>query len=153
MFGDATLPKRIGPTLIVHCCNDVGAWGAGFVVALSKRWPEVERAYRFWFSSSPRPGLGDVQFVGVDVNIDVANLVGQHGIRSRLNPRPVDYAAIRTGLARVRAWIRDNGGDVSVHMPKMGAGLAGGDWTVIERIVVDELVARGVLVTVYTFEA
>jgi len=40
VMGDATAPKADGPKIIVHVCNDVGAWGRGFVVALSRRWPE-----------------------------------------------------------------------------------------------------------------
>ena len=151
VFGSAVVPQRIGPTLIVHCCNDIGAWGAGFVMALSKSWPEVEDAYRFWFSGSPRPSLGEVQFVAAEDGVTVANLIGQHGVRSRTNPRPVSYIAIRAGLKAVAA--RCRGRDVTVQMPKMGAGLAGGDWSVIEQIVVDELVDPAIPVTVYTFGA
>lgn len=39
--GDATYPERITPEsikIIVHIVNDMGAWGAGFVLALNKRW-------------------------------------------------------------------------------------------------------------------
>ena len=36
--GDATRPEGDGPKIIAHICNDVGAWGKGFVLALSKRW-------------------------------------------------------------------------------------------------------------------
>lgn len=35
--GDATRPDTDGPVIIVHVCNDVGGWGRGFVVAISKR--------------------------------------------------------------------------------------------------------------------
>lgn len=44
--GDATAPRGEGVKLIVHCCNDPGGWGRGFVLALSRRWPEPEAAYR-----------------------------------------------------------------------------------------------------------
>ena len=46
--GDATVPAGDGPKVIVHICNDVGAWGKGFVLAISKRWPTAERDYRKW---------------------------------------------------------------------------------------------------------
>ena len=36
--GDATRPQGEGPKFIIHCCNDIGAWGAGFVMAVSRRW-------------------------------------------------------------------------------------------------------------------
>ena len=39
--GDATRPEGEGPKIIVHICNDIGAWGRGFVLALSKRFKEA----------------------------------------------------------------------------------------------------------------
>ena len=35
--------------IIAHVCNDSGGWGRGFVLALSKKWPEPESKYRQWF--------------------------------------------------------------------------------------------------------
>jgi O-acetyl-ADP-ribose deacetylase (regulator of RNase III) len=46
--GDATCPQARGPKVIAHVCNDRGRWGKGFVLAVSARWPEPERAYRDW---------------------------------------------------------------------------------------------------------
>ena len=52
MIGDATQPvadyaaKQEECLLIVHCCNDTGLWGRGFVIALSQRFPQAERCYR-----------------------------------------------------------------------------------------------------------
>lgn len=34
--GDATNPEISGNKIIAHICNDVGGWGKGFVVAVSK---------------------------------------------------------------------------------------------------------------------
>lgn len=36
--GDATNPASAGNKIIVHVCNDIGGWGKGFVMAISKRW-------------------------------------------------------------------------------------------------------------------
>ncbi len=44
--GDATSPQAKGPKVIAHVCNDVGGWGKGFVLAISRRWPEPERDFR-----------------------------------------------------------------------------------------------------------
>ncbi len=41
--GDATQPEDTGPRILVHVCNDVGAWGRGFVLAVSRRWATPER--------------------------------------------------------------------------------------------------------------
>ena len=149
VIGDATNPAKPGNQIIVHCCNDAGYWNAGFVLALNARFHQPERDYRRWArQAGPTPfALGEVQFVKVRSGLCVANLIGQHGIKSSTNPRPVRYDAIRQGLARVRQLALAHEG--SVHMPRLGAGLAGGSWIVIEGIINDELCAFGVNVTVY----
>lgn len=145
--GDATRPRGKGTKIIVHCCNDLGAWGAGFVLALSRRWPEPEAAY---LDSITRGSLelGKVQFVSVDEegeNIVVANLVGQKGLRGPANPTPIRYSAIESGLTKVAAEAKKQ--KATVHMPRMGAGLAGGDWNKIVALL--EKTLQGVDVTVY----
>ena len=37
----------------------------------------------------------------------------------------------------------------SVQMPKMGCGLAGGDWKIIEKIIIEELCSNDIEVTIY----
>src|SRR5450432_2309150 len=97
--GDATVPIGAGPKVIVHVCNDVGGWGRGFVVAVSKRWPEPETCYRAWFRDGGAPPfeLGQVQFVEVCSELWVANMIGQHDTRPEGGRPPVRYEAIRTG--------------------------------------------------------
>ncbi len=34
--GDATSPQAKGTKIIAHICNDIGGWGKGFVLAVSK---------------------------------------------------------------------------------------------------------------------
>jgi len=149
-LGDATQPKGIGNKVIVHCCNNQGGWGRGFVVALSKRWREPELQYREWFRNRVDFGLGAVQFVQVQHDIWVANLIGQHGIRSErdadreMRP-PIRYNAIAMGLRQIKKFCNEH--EASVHMPRMGSGLAGGKWSVIEQLVLENL--EGVPVTVY----
>jgi len=150
IVGDATDPIGSGRKIIVHICNDIGKWGKGFVLAISRRWKEPERVYRGAFKESSPPALGDVQFVPVSDSIAVANLIGQHGIVSRAGGvPPVRYEAIRVGLRRVAAQAQAEG--ASVHMPRIGCGLAGGEWTKIEPIVAEALVGQGVEVTVYDY--
>jgi hypothetical protein len=106
--GDATAPEEAGPSVIVHVCNDAGKWGKGFVLAVSRRWSEPERTYRAAFAEPPFPQLGDVQFVPVTPAITVANMIGQHGVRSAHDraPPPVRYPAIREGLQKVATFAR-----------------------------------------------
>lgn len=152
--GDATEPQGEGNKIIAHCCNSIGAWKRGFVTALSRRWMQPEREYRRWhrqagLASHPF-GLGQVQMVQVSPTIFVANLIGQEGIYTdRQGLPPVRYASVRQGLARVAQHAVAL--NASLHMPRLGAGLAGGDWETIARIIEEELCARGISVTVYDF--
>ncbi|GGV82427.1 hypothetical protein GCM10010294_57570 [Streptomyces griseoloalbus] len=50
--GDATVPSVKGVKIVAHVRNDLGGWGKGFVLALSRRWPEPEAAYRAWHPST-----------------------------------------------------------------------------------------------------
>lgn len=152
--GDATRPWGEGSKIIAHCCNDEGRWGAGFVKALTRRWPDVENAYRLWYRTGRcldgrvqvvgKFGLGSVQFIEVETQLWVANVIGQHGVRRTENKHPIRYEAIHSGLFQVNVRARIN--NATIHMPRMGAGLAGGDWSRIEEII--QKVVR-VPVTVY----
>ena len=150
-MGDATRPHLDSGQagILVHVCNDVGSWGRGFVLALSRRWPQPERRYRAWYRGQEELpfALGEVQFVRVEENLWVANLIGQHGLGRRGNVPPVRYEAIRAGLQRVADFAKHE--KASVHMPRIACGLAGGEWPVVERLIEEELTSRGVAVTVY----
>ncbi|MFD4376292.1 macro domain-containing protein [Streptomyces sp. NPDC058486] len=152
--GDATAPQGKGVRIIAHVCNDIGGWGKGFVVAVSRRWPEPEAAFRRWHRERAANdfGLGAAQFVQVSPYLWVANLVGQRGIRTgRSTGVPVRYEAIDRALERLADRAVELG--ASVHMPRIGCGLAGGTWDRVEPLVRERLVERGIAVTVYDFGA
>ncbi|GGQ98297.1 macro domain-containing protein [Streptomyces asoensis] len=147
--GDATVPSVKGAKVIAHVCNDLGGWGKGFVLALSRRWPEPEAAYRAWHRgrASNDFALGALQLVRVQQDVWVANMIGQHGTRTGSKGVPVRYPAVDTALARLADHAISLG--ASVHMPRIGCGLAGGKWSRVEPLVTGRLVERGVAVTVY----
>ncbi len=147
--GDATTPLGKGPKVIAHICNDLGGWGKGFVLAVSRRWPEPERQYRRWHRERAANdfGLGAVQLVQVDRLVWVANMVGQRGMRTGSKGVPVRYEAIDAALEKLAGEAAGLG--ASVHMPRIGCGLAGGRWERVEPLVQARLADRGVAVTVY----
>jgi O-acetyl-ADP-ribose deacetylase (regulator of RNase III) len=148
--GDATSPQAKGNKIIAHVCNDLGGWGKGFVMAISARWPEPEEAYRKWHRERSQNdfGLGSVQFVQVEPYIWVANMVGQHGMKGGKVP-PIRYEAVEQCLGKVAEKAHEL--NASVHMPRIGCGLAGGKWELIEPIVVKTLCEQDVPVVVYDF--
>lgn len=141
--GDATYPVASGHKIIAHVCNDIGKWGRGFVRAVSARWPVARSAYL----DIHEYALGTVQFVGVEDDITVANMIAQDGIRRSANSRPLRYWALVECLGRVADEALNLG--ASVHMPRIGAGLAGGEWDVIEKIIRRLLIDHGVETFVY----
>jgi O-acetyl-ADP-ribose deacetylase (regulator of RNase III) len=148
--GDATNPLQQGNKLIVHICNDIGTWGKGFVLAVSKRWKAPEQAYRSWFKSSENFKLGEVQFVKVENDIWIANVIGQHKINKDENGNPpIRYQAIEVGLKKIADFALVN--NASIHMPRIGCGLAGGNWDKIEPIVLEALSENALSVFVYDF--
>ena len=146
--GDATSPIGADPAIIAHIVNDVRAWGSGFVVSVSRKWTEPERFYR----SVTHLVLGDMHLVPVSSvtagrRILVANMVAQHGLRSRSNPVPLDYPAVEKALEQVARSAGELG--ASVHMPRIGCGLAGGRWNQVEPLIEATCIAGGVGVVVY----
>ncbi|MGX7689374.1 macro domain-containing protein [Flectobacillus roseus] len=148
--GDATAPAQSGNKIIVHICNDIGGWGKGFVMAISKRWKEPELQYRAWYKSQENFDLGQVQFVQVEENLWVANLIGQHKINKdeQGNP-PIRYDAVLEGLQKVSDFAKAQ--NASVHMPRIGCGLAGGTWDQIEPLIIVTLTNSAISVWVYDF--
>jgi hypothetical protein len=94
--------------------------------------------------------LGAAQLVAVADGVWVANMVGQRGIATRGSQSagpPVRYEAIGECLGWVGVRAAELG--AGVHLPRIGCGLAGGEWRHVEPLIVENLVRKGVLVTVY----
>lgn len=146
--GDATDPIYSKNRFIVHICNDLGLWGKGFVLALSRKWPGPEAAYRSLAASELPTILGEFQAVPVQPGLWVINLVAQKGIKSATNVRPIQYDILEKGMNEIADYASSM--DASVHMPRIGCGLGGGKWTEIEPIIERTLIDRGLDVVVYS---
>jgi hypothetical protein len=145
--GDATIPTKYDKAfvnVIVHVNNDIGAWGKGFVVPLGIRFPEAKLAYHEWRDSCGRFNrmpLGAASIVGplhkedLGGDIYISNMVGQYGIKMRENGLPpVEYGAIESALMKTIELLPLTT-KIIVHMPRIGCGLAGGKWEVIQGIL------------------
>lgn len=160
VIGDATQPIGDGHKFILHVCNNKGGWGAGFVLALSKRWPEPERDYRDWHAGklSLPFGLGHNQIVTVESDgnplgnsIRVINMVAQEAYSKPGQPA-IRYEALEKCLQGVnRLCISGIFPNVSIHMPRIGCGLAGGKWPEVENIIVNTI-DPSIPVNVYDFK-
>lgn len=149
--GDATNPQTEGNKIITHICNDIGGWGKGFVMAISKRWKQPEAEYREWFKSGESFSLGEIQIIKVEEETWVCNMIGQHRtITSSKGISPIRYEAVEKCLEKLALEALQL--NAEIHMPRIGCGLAGGKWEEIEPIIVKTLLRHDVSVYVYDFE-
>ncbi len=150
--GDATVPQAKGVKIIAHICNDIGGWGKGFVLAISKRWSAPEAAYRKWHRERAKNNfaLGEIQIIQAEQYIHIANMVGQRGIKTGSKGVPIRYEAVESCLEKLAE--QAEALEASVHMPRIGCGLAGGKWSKIEPIIENTLLRQNIITYVYDFE-
>lgn len=133
--------------IVPHVCNNIGAFGAGFVAAINKHYPIVKENYQLLSPQFLKQNLGYTQFVEVahnktyDYKIIFANMIAQNGVLSNNNQRPLDYFALVKCMSSVNRYIENNFLNDSrppqIHCPKFGCGLAGGNWSLIENLIED----------------
>jgi O-acetyl-ADP-ribose deacetylase (regulator of RNase III) len=116
-------------------------------MAISDCWPQPEEAYRSWFEESEGFELGEVQVIQVERQIWVANMIGQEGMRAKAGVPPIRYAAVWSALQKVAEKAKEL--QASVHMPRIGCRLAGGEWSKVEPIIREMLSKARIEVTVY----
>lgn len=135
--GDALeVDPTILRTVIAHVCNNRGGWGAGFTGAISRKWRWVEDAYRRMGSRK----LGSVQWVAVDVHISVVNMIAQEGYSQPRKPA-IRYGALHECLSKLGGSLRASAikNSCRIQMPRIGCGLAGGEWSKIEPMLEEHL--------------
>ena len=142
--GDCTDPIGEGIIFIPHVCNDIGAFGAGFAKALSVKWPHVRQAY----INEGDWALGTNIFVKAANNIVICHMIAQKGLINT-NPHPLRYLALISCMKKVG--IKVDGVNGSIHCPKFGSGLAGGNWEAIEQLIKEIWISQGIDVTIYEF--
>lgn len=121
--------------VIVHGCNCFGTMGKGLAKVVRSVFPAaytVDKATKK--GSREKLGTCSVATCVVDGGMcDVVNAYTQFHWRGR--GLKVDYDAIRSCMR----WIAEHYAGRRIGLPKIGAGLAGGDWQIIARIIDSEL--------------
>ena len=121
--------------IIVHGCNCKGRMGAGVAKQIKKHFPVAYHADQDYHKNG-KSCLG---------NISVSGTLTNHGILYVVNAytqfdysrkgQQVDYDAIRECFKKVKVIADKN----RIGYPKIGAGLGGGDWEIIRKIIDEEL--------------
>lgn len=120
--------------LIAHGVNCKGVFGAGLALQIRKKYPSV---YYEYVRKHQETGwqLGEVQIVDVeesDTPLKIANLATQKGYGYTDHQKVfADYSAIQDAFITLCDYCKRN--NLVINIPKIGAGLAGGDWKEIKQ--------------------
>ena len=121
---------------IAHGCNCSGGFGSGVAKLIADKYPKVREDYllihdRFGWD------LGMVRSVSVGDGSgrEIANCATQERYGKPDCGPYVSYPAIRQVIQKlVKLWPQ------GFAIPKIGAGLAGGNWDIISKIIEEESV-------------
>ncbi len=141
-----TAAKEGEVDVIAHQANCQNVMGSGIAPQIKKHFPEAwEADCSLSEFLSPENKLGSYS-VGLSGELLIFNLYGQFGYgRSGVD---TDYDALEKAMQRMSTLLimHESG---KIGLPKLGAGLGGGDWSIIEEIIEDTLISEGYDVTVY----
>jgi O-acetyl-ADP-ribose deacetylase (regulator of RNase III) len=118
---------------IIHGCNSHGVMGSGVAKAIRDKYPQAYRDYNDKYNNT---GL-ELGSIVVSVQGDgkvIHNAITQQDYGRDPNRVYVSYWAIANAFRHVDSW-----GIKYIAMPKIGAGLANGDWKVIASIIENTL--------------
>lgn len=120
--------------VIIHGCNCLCTMGSGIAKTIKNKYPQVYKV-DCETTKGDREKLGSYSAitVGHQSAFVVVNAYTQY-IYSRKDI-DVDYEAVR----KVFALVKQDFSGKRIGYPLIGAGLAGGDWNVIESIIKHEL--------------
>ncbi len=144
-YVDGDLLKMSGDfDVIAHCCNCFTTFGAGIAPQIKHKFPEAYEA-DCETQSGDESKLGTITYTENTTPI-VVNLYGQFDYTGRRSGKmDLDYDALRSALKAMREKFTGK----TFGLPMIGAGLAGGDWNVIEAIIEEEM--RGEYVTIVRY--
>jgi O-acetyl-ADP-ribose deacetylase (regulator of RNase III) len=125
---------------IVHGCNCFCTMGAGFAKGIKSVFPAAAEADRTT-ARGDLAKLGICTFAEIDRGGTPLIVVNAHTQFDYRGSGPmVDYDAVRFCFR----WIQKQYSGRRIGIPKIGAGLAGGDWARIAAIIEEELAGEDV---------
>lgn len=130
---------------VAHGVNCSGGFGSGIAKQIMEEYPEVRASYIADFNMGAWE-LGRIAPVRVNNFQYIINCATQlrYGHKPELQPKGMycSYEAIKMVMQKLAA-IRLG---TVIGMPMIGAGLANGDWNIIEQIINEEFKERKVFV-------
>ncbi len=121
--------------VIIHGCNCFCTMGDGIARAIKEEFPVALNADTAT-AKGDKEKLGGYSYANVNRNSHTINVINGYTQYNYYGENVlVDYDAVRTLFSRLK---NDFPGK-RFGYPKIGAGLAGGDWSIISAIINQEL--------------
>ncbi len=121
--------------VIIHGCNCFCSMGAGIARAIRSEFPEALNADAATVKGD-RDKLGNYSQASIKRNSHTFTVINGYTQYNYSGETVlVDYEAVRTLFARLKKEFHGQ----RFGYPKIGAGLAGGDWNIISAIIDQEL--------------
>ncbi len=127
--------------VIGHGCNCYCTMGAGIALAVKNKWLEAYEADKA--SAFADKGKLGTYTQWSNEDITVLNMYTQWDYRGK--DVRADYDAIRGVMKSLKSEYPNK----KIGLPLIGAGLAGGDWNVIEQIINEELEDMDVTIVIW----
>jgi O-acetyl-ADP-ribose deacetylase (regulator of RNase III) len=121
---------------IAHGCNCFNTMGAGLAAQISIRYREAMDADNLT-TSGDLLKLGSLTLAATDDGV-IYNLYTQYQAGKHL-----DYDALTLSLRKMSKMIK--GKDWTIGFPQIGAGIAGGNWNKIKRIILREFAGEKIV--------
>lgn len=122
---------------ILHGCNAQGAMGSGFAAGVAALYPEARQAYIDRHAKEPLK-LGEIIPFACEKHT-IINGITQEFYGRDPNFVYVSYDAVADVIRAVNDLVKLSPETIQpiprVAMPKIGAGLANGEWHVIEKLI------------------
>jgi len=121
--------------VIVHGCNCFATMGAGIAAQIARLYPEA------YIVDSKDPRTPEQKLGGISFTKNTTPIIINAYTQFRLG-RDLKYNALENTMHLISL----NFHDLRIGMPMIGAGIAGGDWEIIEKIISKELVGMDVTI-------
>lgn len=122
---------------IAHGCNARGVMGSGVARAIRIAFPQAHEDYRYHhLQGLLRVGhiyIIDCHHPSQNRNVVIANCVTQFDYGREPGKQYASYDAIESCFNAMAMYCERFYKDHTLAMPKIGAGLGGGDWVIIEE--------------------
>lgn len=140
--------------VIAHCANCFNTMKSGIAPQIVKMFPEAGEVDNGTVKGD-KGKLGSATACYDEFHkVLVVNLYGQYNYGREKGKVYVDYDALRKSFGAMRSYIHYVNPDTGhkIGLPRLAAGLSGGDWNIIQQIIKDELTAYNYDVTIYVLD-